>query len=145
MYAGAVLLLDHPWGAPTKHFCIALCDGYGDPPTAIIVPLNSKDSSSDLTVVLQPGDHEVIRHETCVTYILAETRAVVAIERNITKAYADLAPDVLQKVLTGATTSKRTKHRIKRVLAELAEKSAKTAPSAAPQADAGPNPKPPTL
>jgi hypothetical protein len=55
--AGDVFLVNHPGDAPTPHFCIALCDEAGNPPSAIIVPVNSKTNKTDPTVTLLSGDH----------------------------------------------------------------------------------------
>lgn len=120
--AGDVLLIEYPPGATRLHFCIALCDQYGDPPRVIIVPVNTKTAKTDPAVVISPGEHPSISNDTCVTYVLAESLSVDFLWRKVVDVKQPLSPDLFERVLAGAQASKQTKNRIKRELREVEER-----------------------
>jgi hypothetical protein len=48
--------------ADRLHLHITLCDPADDPPTIIVVSLNTLTPRVDRTLILKPGDHPFVRH-----------------------------------------------------------------------------------
>lgn len=50
------------------HLWVIITEPFGSPEQVIIVNLTTKRSHSDTTVILSPGDHSFIKHETVINY-----------------------------------------------------------------------------
>ncbi len=83
----------------------------------LVINLTTLRSGSDTTVVLKPGDHEFIQHETVVFYLDAQWVPAVALEAAVNRqAGRQLAPcraDVLERIRSGLLVSKFTPKQIK--------------------------------
>lgn len=112
--AGWTLYISGPEG---PHLWVVVTDPAGDPETVVTVMLVTRRRHTDDTVILQPGDHPFIRHETSVSYSTADFRRVDRIVEQMHKGHCSaresLAPDVLARVQLGAATSPFTIHRIR--------------------------------
>ena len=50
------------------HLFVVLCDPSPTPPTILTVMVSTLRTMSDMTVILQPGDHSFIAHESSIEY-----------------------------------------------------------------------------
>jgi len=90
------------------------------PPTvdeAVIVNITTKRERSDLTVVLNVGDHPFIKHPSVVYYSDARITPVVALENaiksNYFRTHQGFAVSVLSKIQKGIFVSEFTPRKIK--------------------------------
>ena len=96
--SGRVLLLaEAPLNKP--HVWFVLTDPEGDPPRVVAVMVRSARSFTDPTVVLQPGDHPFIRHESSVHFSTARWFKVSAIMRAIESGRCHIQPDIMPELL----------------------------------------------
>jgi hypothetical protein len=112
---GDSFLLPKP-GQETSHLWVIITepDVAGD---AVMVNLTTQRPHSDVTVVLQPGDHSFIRHPTVVNY--SDARLVntpqldAAINAGICRQLDPVTPAVLKRIQTGLLLSPLTPNKIK--------------------------------
>jgi hypothetical protein len=67
--------------------------------TAVVVPIVSRHERSDLSCVLDVGDHHFIKHESCASYDFAQVISLSAINGEIAKGRTKLRPSVSAEVL----------------------------------------------
>ena len=106
------------------HLYIVLCDAAGSPPTILAVPLNTLNMQTDTTLVLQPGDHPFIRHDTSVSFNLLVAFNVEMITRleemkgEHFQRHVPVTADLLKRIIKGALHSDETPTRMVRALKE---------------------------
>ena len=114
--AGETLVLAHP-NFETPHLWILVTDPVGPPPQTIIVAVSTKRFYKDSTVVLSPGDHPWVQHESVIFYdhaLIPEVRHLnEAVRRRIAELHQPCTPDVLRRVQDGLLSSPRTPQRVK--------------------------------
>ena len=115
--AGETLVLPGP-NFETPHLWILVTDPVGEPPQTIIVAVSTKRFYKDSTVVLSPGDHPWVRHESVIFYdhaLIPEVRHLnEAVRRRIGELNQPCTPDVLRRVQDGLLSSPRTPKRVKK-------------------------------
>lgn len=113
---GTTLLLPKP-GQPIPHLWVVLTKPDGAPLQIIIVNLTTKRETSDLTVVLDRGDHPFIKHPTVVNYSDARFVEVSLLEQAVNRRYfrqhSPFTPAVLKKIQQGLLKSPFTPLKIK--------------------------------
>ncbi len=109
--------------SPHHHLCVTLCDPFGDPLKIIAVPLNTVILLTDRTVLLHPGDHPFIRHETAVNYDLMDVFPTSLLEileqRQAAANFVRREPmqaDVLARIIQGGLISDLAPKRMVRKL-----------------------------
>ena len=104
------------WRSPTEHLYIILTepDVSGD---ILLVNLTSRTTRSDLTVVLQPGEHPYVIHESVINFadarILEHAWLLERVEAGYFQADEPLTFPVLKRVLDGVLRSSRTAGKIR--------------------------------
>lgn len=120
-HAGETLVLPHP-NFETPHLWILVTDPVGEPPQTIIVAVSTKRFYKDSTVVLSPGDHPWVRHESVISYdhaLIPEVHYLnEAVSRRIAELRQPCTPDVLRRVQDGLLSSPRTPQRVKKFYAD---------------------------
>lgn len=115
--AGETLVLPNP-NFEIPHLWILATDSVGEPPQTIIVAVSTKRFYKDSTVVLSPGDHPWVRHESVISYahaLIPEVRHLnEAVRRRIGELRQPCTSDVLRKVQDGLLASPRTPRRVKK-------------------------------
>ena len=113
---GDSLLLPKP-GQDIPHLWVILTEPERETGRVIIVNLTTKRPHSDVTVVLQPGAHPFVQHETVVNY--ADARLVeighleVAIRSGLCRTHQVFDATVLKQVQHGLLKSPFTPNKIK--------------------------------
>lgn len=78
----------------------------------LIVFLTTKKDNSDTTVVLQPGDHDFIRHETVVSYadtrIITRQNLITRINEKDFELRKPFDPDKVKLIQSGLLNSPHT-------------------------------------
>jgi len=109
--AGDTFLLDCGLSYP-RHLHIALTDSEGDPPCALLVPINSLKDCSDSTVILRAADraHPFIVEDSAVSYEIMESMYVDEVfDRDMnTGPQIQIAQKYLPIIQQGALLSERT-------------------------------------
>ncbi|MCI0390265.1 MAG: hypothetical protein MOB07_16065 [Acidobacteria bacterium] len=115
--SGTCVFLTKPAAKAIPHLWIVLTDPEGDPPQVVMVNLNTKRDGSDTTVVLHPGEHRFIKHETVVNYSdarfveVGNLQALIAMHRDWQDD--DCSDDLLAKIRQGLIDSPFTPNKIK--------------------------------
>ena len=68
MDCGDTFLMPAPGGAATPHFWIVITQPDPDTHLCAIVSVTTLRNSKDQTVILRPGDHPFIRHDSTIFY-----------------------------------------------------------------------------
>ena len=76
--AGCTVLFSHRQGSP-QHLWIALTNPDETSGEFVIVMIRTKRSFTDDTLILHPGEHPFLRHESCVDYGSAMRIAVASV------------------------------------------------------------------
>lgn len=105
--AGGTFLLPKPVNS-TPHLWVVLTDpDDGHPPHVAIVNLTS--SEVDRTVVLVPGDHAFVKHETFIYYEDAKIAPAGKLPEAVTIGIAshndDCSPELLERIQAGVFAS----------------------------------------
>jgi hypothetical protein len=103
----ALLLAEQPQFKP--HLWFVLTDRDGVPPRVVAVMLRTATRFTDTTLVLRPGDHPFVRHESSVHYSTARWFSVSSILAAVSRGRCHLLPDasddLLRKVRAGLLAS----------------------------------------
>jgi hypothetical protein len=106
--AGASLLLAEP-PLYKPHLWFVLADPHGKPPRVVAVMLRSVTRFTDPTLILRPGAHPFIRHDSAVHYSSARWLNVSAILRAMSDGKChlkeDMTDELLQRVRNGLLES----------------------------------------
>ena len=117
IHSGGCLLLPKPDRYAKDHLWVVLTEPHGDSGDVVIVSLTTKRTGSDLTVVLRPGDHSFIDHETVVFYAdarIVEAGALTAlIALNRERRHDNCSPELLSRIQQGLFDSPFTPKKIK--------------------------------
>lgn len=113
---GDSVLLPKP-GQDIPHLWVILTEPEPGTGRAVIVNLTTKRPHSDVTVVLQPGDHPFVQHETVVNYSdarMVETRRLeAAILSGLCRRHQSLDARILKRIQDGLLKSPFTPNKIK--------------------------------
>ena len=96
--AGSSLLLAEP-PLYKPHLWFVLTDAQGQPPRVVAVMLRTVARFTDPTVVLGPGDHPFIRHDSAVHYSTARWFSVWAVMAAVKVGTCHLKEDMTDKLL----------------------------------------------
>ena len=109
-----------PVPSPTQlHLCIAMTEPQEEPEIVVMVNISTvyNKPHEDRTVILQPGDHEFIKHESYVAYEYAKRVRVSILETRHKKAQLtikdEISDELFEKILDGLFRSSRTPGDIK--------------------------------
>lgn len=107
-------------GVPQRHLWIVLTDPDPTANQVIVVMVVSRKPYSDATVILQPGDHPFIEHESCVDFSTGRTVSVSRLEAHLADDGCSPRPDVgkglLRRIQKGLLESEYTDHYLKPIL-----------------------------
>lgn len=121
---GDTIILSKP-GAEKEHLWILITNP--DPQTgeAIMVNLTSQRPHSDITTILQPGEHPFIDRPTVAFYADARFVNVALLDSSITQgvghSHATALPALLRKLQSGLLVSPFTPAKIKTAFAAAAK------------------------
>jgi mRNA-degrading endonuclease toxin of MazEF toxin-antitoxin module len=123
IHSGVCLFLHKPGDPYAKdHLWIVLTEPHGNPGEVVIVSLTTKRSGSDLTVILHPGDHSFIKHETVVSYMdsrkVEEGNLVSLLAMGRDRRHDDCSEELLAHIRQGLLDSPFTPNKIKTYCAE---------------------------
>ena len=121
--AGATLLM--PSGNEADHLYIVLNDpcrfeGYGSNPCVLLVNVSSvrEGVPYDATCLLEPGEHEFVRHSSFVFYrnarIEQESHILRLVDQGLFKPHTAVSVRVFQRIKAGLFDSPHTKREFKR-------------------------------
>ena len=114
--AGASLLLAEP-PLYKPHLWFVLTDPLGKPPRVVAVMLRSVTRFTDSTLILKPGEHPFIRHDSAVHYTTALWLNVSAILGAMSDGRChlkeDMTDELLQRVRNGLLASPFTVHALR--------------------------------
>jgi hypothetical protein len=79
--AGSTFVLAGEHRDIDDHLWVVLSDPRLDDQKVLIVSLTTFRPHKDRACIIQPGEHDWVRHETCVAYDLARTIALVELHR----------------------------------------------------------------
>ena len=100
----------------TKHLWVVLTDPDDEVQHVAMVNLTTRREHSDSTVLLYPGDHEFVEHETAVQYkdarLFSAHGLIEAVRRGAATKHATMRQDVLERLLDGVTNSPYTPAKI---------------------------------
>lgn len=101
----------------TTHLWVVVCGPHGEPPAVVIASCTTRRDWSDTTVVLEPGDHPFLDHETVIMYSDARIVPVRQIrmqyERRKITVNVPLDEPVLRRIQEGVHESADATPRVK--------------------------------
>jgi len=104
-------------GQAVPHLWIIVTDPLASSHEAVIVNVTTLRQHSDTTVVLKPGDHPYIQHDSVIFYAdarLADVRNIQAgIDGGWFRQYDACSPALLKRIQEGLLASKFTRNKIK--------------------------------
>ncbi len=117
--AGDTFLLGGLGGLDAKlHLFVVVCDPAGNPLTILAVPFNTVTSTTDTTLILEPGEHPFINRKTAVSFDLLmeiEVDKLAKLEQlsasgqaNKFQRHSPASDDLLKRIIEGALTSDLT-------------------------------------
>lgn len=117
--AGDTFLLGGLGGLDAKlHLFVVICDPAGNPLTILAVPFNTVTSTTDATLILEPGEHPFINRKTSVSYDLLmeiEVDKLAKLEQlsasgqgNMFQRRSPTSDDLLKRIIEGALNSDLT-------------------------------------
>lgn len=93
------------------HLWIIISDPHQDPSRVLIVSLTTYKPYKDQACRLQRGDHQAIRHDTCVAYNLAKMTTIARLEEardeGLILRDVPVTSEILTRIREGAALSKR--------------------------------------
>lgn len=111
----SLLFTERPGALP--HLWFILTDPDGDPPEVVAVMVTTRRPHTDDTVILNPGDHPFIRHESCVGFSSAQRFRVSKIQAGLAAGWCRLREDMSEalegRVRNGLLESPYTVHAIR--------------------------------
>ncbi|EKF9303021.1 hypothetical protein O1B50_003636 [Vibrio cholerae] len=100
-----------------KHLLIVLTTPEGVPPEVVMVNITTRRPTSDATVVLTPGDHPFVKHESVIAFEHAALFEVSKLENGLSNGslttYADVEDSLFNTIKSGLLSSPRTPKIIK--------------------------------
>lgn len=107
-----------PVPSPTcKHLFIVLTAPEGEPPVVVMVNITTRRPTSDATVILTPGDHSFVKHESVIAFEHASLFEVSKLESGLVSGaltkYPDISESLFSAVKQGLLSSPRTPQNIK--------------------------------
>lgn len=93
----ALLLRESPGAKP--HLWFVLTEPEGDPPQVVVVMLRTKQRFTDPTLILAPGDHPFVRHESSVHYSTAKWLSVASLGDAFRTGHCSLQSDMSADLL----------------------------------------------
>jgi hypothetical protein len=100
-----------------KHLFIVLSTPEGEPPVVVMVNITSRRPTSDPTVILTPGDHSFVKHESVIAFEHASLFEVDRLENGLNSGSLSKYPDISETLFTavkqGLLNSPRTPKNIK--------------------------------
>jgi hypothetical protein len=116
MRCGDSFLMTGAGGIGKAHLWIAVTEPQADTSHVVIVSLTTLRYDRDQTVILQPGDHPFITHQTIVLYSdtrIVDARRLDAIIRDGTAlAHQPCPPQTLKLIQQGVSSSPYTPRKI---------------------------------
>lgn len=106
------------------HLLIVISDPSKNPDQLVLVTLTTWETHKDDSCILEPGDHPFVKHLTCVKYdsfskILPFAAKIESLlSREKLKRRERLRPEILQKILEGASDTIFLTNRQLRILNE---------------------------
>jgi hypothetical protein len=111
----ALLFREHPGAKP--HLWFVLTDPDVPSPRVVAVMVRTSRAFTDATLILKPGDHPFIRHDSSVHYSTAQflpvRKILKAIEGGRCSLQEDASPKLLKRLRKGLITSAYTIHAIR--------------------------------
>jgi len=105
------------------HLSVVIFELGNSPEEVVLVNLTTKRANSDITVVLQPGDHKFVKHETVISYsdtrIVSKSDLVRRVEDKYFEQRDDFSEDILRIIQQGLLSSPFTPNYIKEQCQEL--------------------------
>ncbi len=100
-----------------KHLFIVLTAPKGRPPVVVMVNITTRRPTSDTSVILTPGAHPFVKHESVVAYEHASIFEVEKLENGLRNGslikYPDISNALFTMVKQGLLNSPRTPKNIK--------------------------------
>lgn len=107
MDAGSTFLLTQV----DNHLWVVLSDPRRDPKNVLLVSLTTLTRLKESVCILAPGEHDWVRHQTCVSYEHAKVVPLDVLyklkDKGLLVLQAPLSPALLQRVRSGAAVSMR--------------------------------------
>ncbi len=101
----------------SRHLFIVLTSPDGEPPVVVMVNITTKRGLSDRTVILRPGDHSFIKHESVIAFEHADMFELSKLENGLNngllRKYPDVSDALFTMVKNGLLKSSRTPQHIK--------------------------------
>ena len=94
----SLLFREHPHAKP--HLWFILTDPDRDPPSVVAVMVRTHRQFTDPTVILVPGDHPFIKHESSVHFSSAQLFRVSRIQRALATGQGHLLEDMTRELLS---------------------------------------------
>lgn len=98
-------------GDADKHLWVVISDPKIDPQNVLIVNLTTLDARKEQACILKIGDHDWIKHDTCVNYAdsVVTTLALLHAARDGGAIHMrkPMSPAILKKIREGALQSER--------------------------------------
>jgi hypothetical protein len=114
--ARSTLYLSDP-SIPYRHLWLVLTDPISAMNSVVAVMLRTVHSYTDATLILNPGDHPFVRHDSCVHYSTAKLFSIPKIQSAITLGKChlreDMSIDLLTRVRKGLLESPYTVNAIR--------------------------------
>lgn len=105
-----------------EHFWIVISHPQYNPECVIIVNLTSWHAIKDQSCILDPQDHDWIRHRTCISYqdakCVSESKLDQLIAAGELRPHTSASPALLGKILQGAFLTDAMPNKCKQVLIE---------------------------
>ena len=116
---GDTFLLGGLEGLDAKlHLFVVVCDAAGNPLTILAVPFNTVTSTTDTTLVLEPGEHPFINRKTAVSFDLLMEIEVDKLDKleqlsalgqgSKFQRHSPTSDNLLQRIVDGALKSDLT-------------------------------------
>ncbi len=100
-----------------QHLFIVLTNPEGKPPVVIMVNITTRRPTSDCTVVLTPGEHPFVRHESVIAFEHGDFFPVSKLENGLAtgqlRKYSNINDNLFGMIKRGLLTSPRTPQKIK--------------------------------
>jgi hypothetical protein len=116
---GDAILMPTP-GVSSLHLWIIITDPLKDSGSAVILSVTTRRAHSDLTLILKPGDHPWIKHDSVIMYSDAAIIDTASLEKLI-RDYPDdyvvqnkCSDALIAKIKTGLLKSRFTPNKIMR-------------------------------
>ncbi len=113
MQCGTSFLMPAPGGSATPHLWIIITD---PDPQCVIVSLSTLRHAKDQTVILRPGDHPFVQHDTMVFYLDARIVDVNVLQALVDDRsavlHADCPASTLKLIQSGAHASDFTPRKV---------------------------------